>query len=350
MSEEKQKLYNPVVDILRIISILAVLIIHTTTRTLETSKYALMKMPWTLFLNQVARFAVPLFFMISGFVLELNYHLHESYLTYLKKRFSRIIIPYIFWSAIYYYFVYNSNHSANFLSSLLKGDASYQLYFIPALLIFYLLFPLIHDFCNLLLNKWLLIIFGLIELSLLFYDYNIHPLQIYYPIGIALLNFYVFLLGIVLAKNQERFKNFIRKWKWLLFLGTISFAFLVFFEGLNGYLKTQNYLTFYSSWRPSVLIYTILLSGFLYWVFDRKLQFVNLIKKLSHLSFFVFFIHVIILEAVWYSVVLKLIQITNGKIIYQIWFDPLYFLTVTIISFGLAFIAHKIPYLNKVTG
>jgi len=128
VSEEKQKLYNPVVDILRILSILAVVIIHTTTRTLEMSHYALLKIPWTLFLNQAGRFAVPLFFMISGFVLELNYHLHESYLTYLKKRFSRIIIPYIFWSAIYYYLVYNQNHSANFLSSLLKGDASYQLY------------------------------------------------------------------------------------------------------------------------------------------------------------------------------------------------------------------------------
>lgn len=350
MSEEKKKLYNPVVDILRILSILAVIIIHTTTRTLEASKFALIRIPWTLFLNQTARFAVPLFFMISGFVLELNYHLHESYLTYLKKRFSRIIIPYIFWSTIYYYFIYNSNHGANFLSSLLKGDASYQLYFIPALLIFYLLFPLIHNFCDFLLNKWLLIIFGLIQLSLLFYDYNIHPLQIYPPIGTALLNFYVFFLGIVLARNQEKFKNFIKKWKLFLLLGSVVFAVVVFYEGLSGYLKTQNYLTFYSSWRPSVLIYTIVLSGFLYWIFDRKLKFVNLIKKLSHLSFFVFFIHVIILEAAWYTVGVKMMQMTNGKIIYQIWFDPLYFLVVTIISFGIAFIAHKIPYLNKVTG
>lgn len=350
MSEEKQKLYNPVVDILRILSILAVVIIHTTTRTLEISHYALLKIPWTLFLNQIARFAVPLFFMISGFVLELNYHLHESYLTYLKKRFSRIIIPYIFWSAIYYYLVYNQNHSANFLSSLLKGDASYQLYFIPALLIFYLLFPLIHSFCEFLINKWVLIIFGLLQLLILYYDYNVHPLQIYYPVGIAVLNFYTFLLGIVLARNQTRFKNFIKKWKLLLFFGTVIFAFFIFFEGLNGYLKTHNYLTFYSSWRPSVLIYTILLSGFLYWVFDRKLKFINLIKKLSHLSFFVFFIHVIILEAVWYCVGLKLMQMTNGKIIYQIWFDPLYFAVVTIISFGIAFLAHKIPYLNKLTG
>lgn len=348
--EEKQKLYNPVIDILRTISIFAVVLVHTTTRTLEASSFTLLKTPWTLFLNQISRFAVPLFFMISGFVLELNYHLHESYFTYLKKRFSRIFVPYLFWSIIYYFFVYYKNRNPNFLSSLLRGDASYQLYFIPALLIFYLLFPLIHNFCVYILNKWLLLLFGLMQLVILYYDYNVHPLQLYFPVGIALLNFYVFLLGIALARNQERFKNFIRKWKLLLLFGTVAFAFVIFYEGLSGFLKTHNYLTFYSSWRPSILIYTILLAGFLYWLFDRNLKFISLIKAFSRLSFLVFFIHVIILEILWYTIGAKLFALTNGKIVEQFWYDPLYFLAVTTISFGIAFIIHKLPKLSKLTG
>jgi surface polysaccharide O-acyltransferase-like enzyme len=350
MGSEKQKLYNPVIDILRTISIFAVILVHTTTRAIEASSFALSKTPWTLFLNQASRFAVPLFFMISGFVLELNYHLHESYFTYLKKRFSRIFVPYLFWSIIYYFFVYYKNRDPNFLSSLLRGDASYQLYFIPALLIFYLLFPLIHNFCVYILNKWLLLVFGLIQLLILYYDYNVHPLQIYYPIGIAVLNFYVFLLGIALARNQERFKNFIRKWKLLLLFGTVAFAIFIFYEGLNGYLKTHNYLAFYSSWRPSILIYTIFLAGFLYWVFDRNFKFVSLIKAFSRLSFFVFFIHVIILEALWYGVFKNVFEQSHKTITQNLWYDPLYFLTVTIISFGIAFIFHKLPKLSKLTG
>jgi len=47
-----------------------------------------------IFLNQIARFAVPMFFMISGFVLELNYDGNTGFWQYLKKRFSRIFIPY----------------------------------------------------------------------------------------------------------------------------------------------------------------------------------------------------------------------------------------------------------------
>lgn len=346
----KEKQYNPAIDILRIISILAVIFVHTTTRTLEASSYALLKIPWTLFINQAMRFAVPLFFMISGFVLELNYHLHENYLAYLKKRISRIFIPYLFWSIIYYFFVYYKGRNPNFISSLLRGDASYQLYFIPALLIFYLLFPLIHNFCVYILNRWLLLVFGLIQLLILYYDYNIHPLQIYYPVGIALLNFYVFLLGIALARNQEKFKNFIKKWKLLLLFGTITFAVFIFYQGLNGYLKTHNYLTFYSSWRPSILIYTIFLAGFLYWIFNRNYKSVFIIKTLSKLSFFVFFIHVIILEAIWYAIGAKLFAITNGKIAQTLWYDPLYFLTVTVISFGIAFVIHKLPKLSNLTG
>jgi surface polysaccharide O-acyltransferase-like enzyme len=61
------------IDSLRGLSILAVLLIHTTTRTLEASNFNIVGFSWTLFLNQIARFAVPLFFLISGLVLEISY-------------------------------------------------------------------------------------------------------------------------------------------------------------------------------------------------------------------------------------------------------------------------------------
>jgi len=344
---DTKKQYNIAADSLRILSTLAVIFIHTTTRTLEVSGYALQKIPFTLFLNQIFRFAVPLFFMISGFVLELNYHLNESYLTYLKKRLNRIFIPYVFWSAFYYFLVYSKNRNPNFLDSLLRGDASYQLYFIPALLIFYLIFPLIHNFCEFILSKWILIILGLIQIVILYSEYNIHPLPIYYPFKVAFLNFYAFFLGIVLARNQERFLSFIKKWKLLLLFGSIVFAVSIFYEGLNGYSKTHNYLAFYSTWRPSILIYTIFLGGFLYWLFNRNILNVPIVKVLSRLSFFVFFIHVLILEILWYLIGVKFFQLQFAQ---SLWWDPLYFIAVTLISFSIAYIVHKIPYLSKLTG
>ena len=344
---DTKKQYKIAVDVLRILSILAVIFIHTTTRTLEVSAYALQKIPFTLFLNQIFRFAVPMFFMISGFILELNYHINESYITYLKKRLNRILIPYVFWSVVYYFFIYSKNRNPNFLNSLLQGDASYQLYFIPALLIFYLIFPFIHKYFKIIGNIWVMIFLFLVQLFLLFYNYNVHPLPLFYPLRIALLNYFSFIFGIFVSRHYDKFIRFINKWISILFFGAIIFAYFVFYEGLNGYLSTRNYLMFYSQWRPSVLIYTIFLGGFLYWLFDKNIHNTSIVKTISRLSFFVFFIHVIILETLWYLIGVKNFQLQFAQ---NLWWDPVYFVAVTLISFSIAYIAHKIPYLSKLTG
>jgi len=345
---DKQKKYYPVIDLLRIIAILGVIFIHTTTRTLEATSFNLQHFSWTLFLNQFFRFAVPMFFMISGFVLELSYPFHASYYVYLKKRINRILIPYIFWSAIYYYFVY-TRHNIDFFQAILNGSSSYQLYFIPTLLIFYIIFPLIHKYYRVISHKWVLVFLGILQFSLLYFDYYVHPLSFSLPINIALLNFYIFLLGIIASHHLDKVIRIIKRWKILFFLSTIAVTFYIFFEGKNLYYKTHNYYSFYSQWRPSVLIYTVLLACSLYALFDRKNTHVLIIKKLSSLSFFVFFIHVEILELIWPVIKNNIFQkhLFFGE---QLWFDPFFFLSVAVCSFLVAFFAHKIPKISKVCG
>lgn len=345
----KAKTYNPTLDLLRIIAICAVVAIHTTTRTLEASHFDLVKLPLTLFLNQAFRFAVPMFFMISGFVLELTYKFHKNYALYLKKRVQRIFVPYVFWSAIYYFLLY-TNHTENFFQSLLNGDSSYQLYFIPALLIFYVLFPFFHNIFKVIANKWTLILLAILQILLLYYDYSIKPLFLYYPLKIALLNYYVFLLGIFASRHQEEVLTFLKKWSLLFGVVTAALAYYIYFQGKTLYLATHNYLSFYSQWRPSVFIYTISLSGFLYAIFDKHFLKSKLIKLFARLSFFVFFIHVIILELVWRTLGVFLMNQTHGKIIQQLFWDPAFFLTVAAISFLISYIIHRLPYLSKITG
>lgn len=344
----KENYYNPVIDILRIISIFAVVFIHTTTRTLEASLFDLSHYPFSIFLNQIFRFAVPLFFMISGFVLELNFHLHESYLAYLKKRISRILIPYIFWSSIYFFVIY-TRHSENFFQALLGGDASYQLYFIPALLLFYIIFPIIHKYYSFFSNKFVFIFLGTVQILLLYINYYLHPLSTFYPVSIALLNYFIFFLGVVCSKHIKEITQVFKKWRYIFYAITLILALYVFLEGESLYFKTHNYLYFYSQWRPSVFIYTVFLSAFLYYIFSKNFLPIALIKTLSRLSFFVFFIHIIILELVW-SLFGKNIFLQSQNVFGKLWFDPFYFITVIIISFLIAFIAHKIPKLNKLTG
>jgi len=196
-------------------------------------------------------------------------------------------------------------------------------------------------------NRWVMILLFLIQLLLLFYDYHIRPLPLFYPLSIALLNYYAFIFGIILARNQGVVTTFINKWKMLLLLGAIAFGMFVFYQGFSGYLLTQNYLTFYSQWRPSVLLYTFFLSGFLYWFFNKMVVNVSLCKTLAKLSFFVFFIHVIVLETLWHAIGINVFQLQFAQ---DLWWDPVFFSSVTLVSFSLAYMAHKIPYLSKLTG
>jgi len=342
MSSEP-KVHSQTINIIRIISILAVIMIHTTTRTIEASNNNLQSLPWTLFLNQISRFAVPMFFLVSGFVLELNYHSNPNYISYLKKRLSRILIPYLAWSAFYYFLIYRQ-HTISYFSSLLAGNSSYQLYFIPTLLIFYLIFPLLHHFYRY-LSKWpIMIILGIIQLYLLYRDYYINPLPLFYPFAIACLNFYFFLIGIIASHHELLLISFFRKTKIITTITSLVLAFYVFYEGGHRYLASQNYLSFYSQWRPSIFFYTLLLALSLLY-FGNKIKPLSLIKTLSDLSFFVFFIHVSVLELVWNNF-FGLISSSS----FQIWFDPVFFLSTTTISFFLAKIIHQNRLLIKLFG
>lgn len=335
------KLYNPAIDLLRFISILAVILIHTTTKTLEMTHYDLYQTSWTLLLHQISRFAVPLFFMISGFVLELNYDNQANYWQYLTKRLNRIFIPYVFWSAVYFYFVY-TRHGPDFLSALIYGSASYQLYFIPALLVFYLIFPLFHWLYRFFAHKWILLILAGLELWLLSADYYFHSLRFFYPLGVAFYNFYVFILGMVASHYHDRLIAFVKQWLAVLIPLIIFLGGYIFSTGRSLYYQTYNIGYFYSNWRPQVLLYTLALFAVLYYFFSKIKLNLPLVKTLSGLSFFVFFIHIIILEKTWVLI--------GNPLHPALWYDPVFFLLTAAVSFFIAYLIHKIPFLSRLTG
>lgn len=335
------KQYNPAIDLLRFISILAVILIHTTTKTLEMTHYNLYQTSWTLLLHQITRFAVPLFFLISGFVLELNHDNQANYWQYLTKRFNRIFVPYVFWSAIYFYFVY-TQHGPDFLSALIYGSASHQLYFIPALLVFYLIFPLFHWLYRFFAHKWILLILAAVQLGLLSADYYLHSLHFFYPLGAAFYNFYVFILGMVVSHYHDRLIAFVKKWLAVLIPLTVFLGGYIFYSGRSLYYQTYDIGYFYSNWRPQVLLYTLVFFAVFYYFFNKIKLNIPMVKTLSGLSFFVFFIHIIILEKIW-----VLIGTPPHP---AFWYDPAFFLLTATASFLIAYLIHKIPYLSRLTG
>lgn len=338
MAGHKEDTYHSEIDILRIVSIFSVVLIHTTSKILDFSKFNIASHPFALFLNQISRFAVPLFFMISAFVLEHNYSQKFNYLIYLKKRFSRLLLPYLFWSLIYYYFIYPHN-SDSIIKSLFIGSSSYQLYFIPTLFIFYLIYPLLSRYLNIISHWLLFIILLIVQFTLLSIDYYFKPLSFAHPINVFLLNFMFFIFGMLASHHHNKIFSFIKKYKKLYIIFSLLLAIYIYFEGALRYFNTQNYLAFSSQWRPSVFLYTIILSSLLFY-FSKQIK-INpfFIKKISSYTFFVFFIHVIFIEIIWK--ILPVTYLNHPLLSYGI---------VLIPSYICAFLFSKIPKLSKLTG
>ena len=94
--------------------------------------------------DALARPAVPLFVMLSGFLL---FSKDYPIVPFLKKRFSRVVIPSLFWMLVYSIY----NHIANGapetliegLKGLIRGPVHYHLWFIYLIIGLYLMYPII---------------------------------------------------------------------------------------------------------------------------------------------------------------------------------------------------------------
>ncbi|MWV43408.1 acyltransferase family protein [Paenibacillus sp. HJL G12] len=91
-----------------------------------------------------SKFAVPMFIFITGLVLFYNYDGPIRYGTFMRKRFVDVLLPYILWSAFYFYMnpAWSLSDLGQWAIMLVTGKNSYHLWYIVMIFQFYLLFPL----------------------------------------------------------------------------------------------------------------------------------------------------------------------------------------------------------------
>ncbi|GGE23795.1 membrane protein [Marinithermofilum abyssi] len=133
-------------DFIKGVAILGVILIHVTAFSLRDTK-PLADGGLFFALNQLARFSVPVFFMLSG--LFLFYHYYDKFTAahFIKKRFMYILIPYLIWSIVYLIYAWETQPQSTphtlkrTLVVFLTGQAYYHLYFIVVMTQFYILLP-----------------------------------------------------------------------------------------------------------------------------------------------------------------------------------------------------------------
>ena len=132
-------------DVLRVVSIVAVVATHVLMVYRGTPD----QNDITAALDDLLHFAVPAFFFVSGALVWGGYRGRglRDYVSFLHKRASVVLGPYLVWSALYLLIDVFRGDRLYWLSNspllLLTGQFWYHLYFVPVLILFYLLTPLV---------------------------------------------------------------------------------------------------------------------------------------------------------------------------------------------------------------
>lgn len=133
-------------DVIRVISVYMAIIIHVSMAWWGTSKVDSASWANANFFNSLSRIGVPLLVMISGALI-----INSPKPAKLKKRITRIIKAYIFWSFLYaaefvIFEDYNGSALVEFAKQFVMGH--YHLWFCFMIVGLYLVLPFVDSFCR----------------------------------------------------------------------------------------------------------------------------------------------------------------------------------------------------------
>ncbi len=148
------------IDVLRVISSIAVIAIHIIMYYINAFKVH--SYPWTgLMCGKVlTQFAVPIFFMVSGATIFSSTR-EESYGSFIKRRLSKIAIPFFVYSIIYYlFYVFVKNQYelgvGEFLKRFFSKGIQGHFWYLYALIPLYFFYPALKKCVQTLSKKSLL--------------------------------------------------------------------------------------------------------------------------------------------------------------------------------------------------
>ncbi|MCR8643297.1 acyltransferase family protein [Paenibacillus sp. N1-5-1-14] len=300
------------IDILRILSIIAVIILHITAGPLtRTNDFNTTSWWVSNIFNSVSRFAVPVFFMISGAMI-LRVEI-KSYGDFYKKRVLPLFIPLISWSFIYgwynqYYILKSNIGVGEFLLDFgykLLVDRNYvHLWFLYAIIAIYSTVPLISKLIKNATEKdirYYLIMWFIVSVLYRFVSEIIFRWTNHY-IDISILNIPMFMgfLGYFILGYYVFNYDLPIKWKNSFYnLGVISFfltPILTYFASMySGILDEM----FYGNY--SITTFFMAMAMFLFFK-EKEMSIHNktnykiqkMISSLSKASFSIYLIHLLV--------------------------------------------------------
>ena len=236
----------------------------------------------------IGQFAVPLFFMISGFLFFRNVSSMTDVKNKLKKRFHTLLIPYMLWNFIYYA-IHLLLKPGNGLDIYELYNAVFNYSYNPAFWYVYQLILLSIAsivFIYILKEKKYIIIFYIIMLAMILIDIDIPYINedaiIYYFTGATFNKLY-----------EKRKIDFINK-KYFIFALIISI--MSFILNRFAYHLVTNSLSFRTLFVLSIIVVRLSISFLIFYLCDIIFNYRTVPKFMNH-TFFLYAIHYAIVKA-----------------------------------------------------
>ena len=331
MKTKKERIFY--YDLLRAFAIIAVIICHLDHffGPLTTPAQVIAQMTF----HDIGDIGVPIFLMISGALL-LNRE-YPSLSDFLKRRFSRIVYPFIFWIILILGQLYLHGYNSKFIWNVFIGEPSITWYF-WTLIGIYLFIPVINSFVKEYGLKGVEYFLAIWFITMILNTFHSYPFWSFFD-----LNMFAGFIGYPLLGYWLANKKFNLSDKKVCIIGLliliISLAIFVY----CGYSK----LDFLS---PRYLNITNIFMGIGMFVFIMYLDRLNAFKKikgnfigkaiisLSVCSYGMYFSHVIVVKELSY-------HNPGSNLLF-----PLMFVIIVFLSWLLPYILSKIPYVKTISG
>lgn len=336
---------------LRVVATISVIFLHVTSEILYQYGKISNSIWWTgNIYDSVVRFCVPVFVMLTGvLLLAKKYELND----FLKKRFLRIILPFLFWSLIYALVSLNDkisagNHEMSFfeivkwLISQLKNGSSLHLWYIYMIIGIYLFIPIISKWIQNATEKEILY-FIFIWLFTLFinqpvlskFRVNINLTYFSGFIGYVVLGYYLSVKSFAISKLVIRIISL-----FLILTGVTITIFGTYFLSLQNN-SFQEY--FYNYTTLNVLIASIGVFMFFKNVEISNPLFIRIANFISQYSYGVYLVHVLVLRFMGAMEI-------NYNFINPIFAIPLVTILCLLISISIIYIVNKLPLGKYISG
>jgi surface polysaccharide O-acyltransferase-like enzyme len=342
-------------DELRALAIIFIMLVHisaTWTQNLPLNENYVI----ALLFQIIGRSGVPLFLMITGTLLiNKNYEISE----FMKKRFTRVFAPLIFWSVIYF-FIYFIRGNYHLIPTLYSGFTA--AWYVWMLLGVYLFMPIINEFVK---NKGIggvEYFLGLFFIASFVYSLGIYNFNIFGPdLGYFLTPISYTILGYYLTNKEFKISN-----NKLVILGLLIFVSMclsVAYLNVGGnYHFEGSYLSvFFIRGIVELNIFTILQASSIFLIikYINSPETIGIFHKLSllfkkrypkkitsNISKYSYGMYLSHLPIIWFLFTNYGFFIKHSPLKWI----PVLTIIVAIISFFIVWILNKIPYLKEVSG